>query len=321
MYIEIIENIKKYLKYLSIVYKNDEYFKDIKSGTMPLICAKSSSFYKNSIQKMIAVKTNKKILCQAVLIKHRYEPEILSIAFFEAIPNVQHAVDFLISYAEGYGKNLGCKKIVIPLDGHCSYSVGFSKNSNRCPIFGENYNKEYYLSYFNNFKIVNFVSYYDSVVNIDTSVHQDFSRIKKYKNLYTLKYADFGRNQFKNTVKRYTDLQNKIFSGHRYYFHRDYDEDIELFSKMRYLLKNDNLIIAQRSGIDVGFLLWFPDYQDLVKIGRSLGFREFIKYRLFGKAIFNAKVAQIGIDEKYRSHGVIVMLFEAAIKTVIQNYP
>ncbi|MHB8127601.1 MAG: hypothetical protein ACYDEX_01195 [Mobilitalea sp.] len=316
MQIETVKNRKEYLGFIHELYKNDPHFKDNKTGIIPIVSGKNSPFYKNSIQKMVAVKEDKRTLCQAIFIIHRRSKTEMSIAFFEALPNQLNAVNVLIKHAEEFGNLHGVKKLVFGLDGHCNNSVGFSLTARSFPSFGESFQKEYYHEYFKGFRSVKLVSYFDSTINVNEQVEKGLLLFKNRNSDIQYEYANFGIASFANTMKRYTDLNNQIFKNHRYYFIRSYSEDYDLFHSMRLLLKNENLIFAKKADEDIGFILWYPDFNQLVTKGNGVGVLTFLKYKLFKSYPYSAKVVEIGMIDKHRNSGIMHMLFATAIEAV-----
>jgi len=307
----------EYLAFVRRVYKDDKNFKDNKSSVIKIVCNKNRAFFKASLQEMVAVKEEGKILCACVLILNKKAPRELCVSFFEALPECDKAVSVLLNYAEEFGRKNSCLKLVVGFDGHVNYSVGLSGNTG-VPSFGECYSHLYYHRYFKEFSKVKFVSFFDTANHVRERINEDVSKFQKQMEKISIEYADFGRG-FKRTMKRYTDLNNKIFEGHRYYCFRDYDEDEDLFRDMRPLLENRNLIFAKLKGEDVGFILWYPDYNELVPVGKGASIMTFIKYKLLCKRPETSKVMEIAVLPEYRQFGVVLSLFDAAIKATSKN--
>jgi len=382
MHLETVSGIQEYEKFVIENYKDDEFFKDNKTGLLSVVCGAKSTFRNNSVQKMVAVRKSGRTLCQAVFIIHKNSSELMSFAFFEALSDQQEAFLILIDNALEFAKSHCASKIVFGLDGHCNNSVGYALASQDFPSFGESYNKAYYSDYFKEFNAVKFVSFYDDIANVNSQVNKDLlvlnRQISRNMNLQTinttkenqprtdilnihniehcnetsdrqdnqdyhtripkikindsskidisfieklfndtqnvsLERADFGISGFKKTMKRYTDLNNRIFISHRYYFKREDEEDYDLFNSMRPLLKNENLIFAKRNGVDVGFILWYPDFNGYVPKGKGAGISTFLKYRILKISPSIAKVVEIGLVDSERNSGLILMLFAKAI--------
>lgn len=309
--------IKEYLLFRKNLYKNDPNFKDNRTGVVQVVCGENRPFRTNSIQMPIGVSDVDKILCACVLIIHKNAPKMLSFAFFEALPNCDSAVATLVEYAQAFGRENGCTQLVVSLDGHINNNVAFPvKNS--MPSFGESYCPEYYNAYFESFDKVKFTSFYDNIDEVKRCVTKDLSAFERLNGKISIEYANFS-GDFKGTMRRYTDLNNEIFLDHRHYFKREYDEDYDLFSDMRPLLKNKNLIFAKCDGKDVGFVLWYPDFNELVKTGAGACALTFIKYKILKQNPKTAKVVEIGVSAKYRRAGTILQLFNGAVINTSKN--
>ena len=312
MQLETIE-LKEYLSFMRTVYKDDANFKDNKTGVIKIACQKSRPFYRATLQEIVCVKNNGRILCACVLISNTRASGDLYLSFFEALPDCKDAVSILVDHADFFGKKHGCSKLVVALDGHVNYSVGFGQDI-ESPSFGESYSPAYYHDYFDEFTKVKFVSYYDSRMLVHERIERDLKRFEDNVDETSLEHADFGRG-FEATMRRYTDLNNEIFAGHKYYSSRNYDEDMDLFRDMIPLLNNSNLIFAKQDGKDIGFVLWYPDFNELVPIGKGASVLTYIQHKLLGKQPKTAKVVEIGVLPEYRQKCVVLSLFAAALES------
>ena len=308
-------SLREYEKTMLRFYREDPLFKNNKSGTLRIVCNPKGAFYQNTAQRMIGVRKNGEILCQCVLIKHKVH-DAVSVSFFEAQQNCAEAVDLMMSAAADFGKMHGAKRLEIALDGHCNYGVGFSYGPpERPPLFGESYNHGYYHDFFiNGYRKVGFTSYSDSLENIA-------AKIGAYKNRgdITIEAADF--RHFPDTMKRYTDLSNAIFTNHRYCFQRDYAEDLELFSGMKLLLAPNNLLFARKAGKDIGFLLMYPDFNELVQMASGAGVDTYIRYKIWQRPVRTMKIAEIGVLPEFQTGWAVLLLFAQAIRQTKQHYP
>jgi len=307
-----IISLKELRLFCKKIYGVDDSFKDNKAGIIKIVCGKNRHFYKNSKQTIISVKRNGEILCACVAIIHKNAPEMLSIAFFEALPDCREAVDMLMEHCQGWGRENKCAKMVISLDGHVNNGVAFPVGGG-FPSFGESYCPKYYHDYFENFSKIKLTSFYDDAKRVKAQMQRDLPQIEKIRGKISLEYADFGWG-FGKTMERYTDLNNRIFPGHKYYFPREYKEDYDLFADMRPLLKNENLIFAKCEGEYVGFILWYPDFNELVPSGQGASVLTFFRYKILRRNPEAVKVVEIGVDRKFRRYGTIAALFNAALE-------
>ena len=310
MHITEISSAKIYCRFIKKIYKQMPFFKDNKTALIKMLCNKNGVFYKNTKQKMLAVTENNETLCQAVFIRHKNYADVLMVSFFEALADNLPAVKMLMRHAAEYAARLGCKKIEVSLDGHCNNNLGFlADNFDSYPAFGSSYNPPYYNDYFkrlhfNEIELVSFWDYLQNVPKID-----NFPR----KDDITLEYADFSPQNFTKTMKRFTDLNNTVFASHPYYFIRSYEEDAELFKSFSLLLKSHNLIFAVQNGKDIGFMLWYKDFNAFVPPGKAAGVTTFIKSRLLGLKTPQIKIAEIGILTQAEGTTAILKLFREGL--------
>ena len=81
----------------------------------------------------------------------------------------------------------------------------------------------------------------------------------------------------------------------------------------------DSLIFAFRDGKPAGFILWYPDYNELAKPGEAFGARHFILNKLAGRRIVTAKIMEWGVAEEYRGTGLPIALTDLACKALTEH--
>jgi len=311
MEIKLLSSLKEYQLFYKAVYGNDPLFRDGKSHLLPLVCGRESSFCRNSWQQMIAVTDQNKTLCQGVLIRHNNAPGMLNIAFFEALPDQQEAVDMLLGHAETEGRKLGCSRLAAGMDGHLNYGLGFALAGNGTPSFGESYNPPYYANYFGGFTAIGLSGYRDNIRTVRQVVYRDYAKGAVDTARYHAEPAAINDD----TLHRYTNLSNAIFAEHTAYFKREYREDVELFQPMKPLLNTGNLIFLKDCGQDIGYVFWYPDFNELVPPGGRLGLPEVLRYRLAG-GLRVMKMVEIGVLPDYRNKGLVMLGFKTALDII-----
>jgi|GEM_PF-5862089 len=301
-------------------YKDTPGFINNKSGILKIICNPQGSFFRNSMQKMIGVKAQGKILCQCILIKHK-NFDALTAAFFEAAANAAGAVEMMMAHATEVARSIGVRRLYIALDGHCNYSLGFScGDHSRPPLFGESRNPHYYHAYFQyGYKKHGFSNYCGDFADISLNTQILTEKIGARAPYFETQCVNL--KMFKQEMIRYTNLSNQIFAGHWYYFQREYDEDYELFNSMKPLLSSGNLIFAVKDGLDIGYIFLYPDFNQLVPPGKGAGAGTYLRHKIWGAIPSVIKVVEIAVLPQYRSSGAILALFAAGCRQIKQRYP
>lgn len=303
---------KAFIRFGKALYRDEPGWVDNKTSLLQLICRPGSAFYARSIQQMVRILEGEEVLCQAILIKHHLAGEV-SVAFFDASPDCADAVSLLLGCAENFARENGADRMVVGLEGHCNHMVGMPLDPHPPVSFGEGYGKAYYHDYFHDFMVVRLASFRQEKAVIREKLEEDAARILEKLPDVTFEAADFSKGGFARAMEVYTRLNNRIFAGHRYYYPRSAEEDLELFRSMKPLLKPENLIFAKKAGETIGYILWYPDFNELVKPGGTAGIAAFLKYKILHRIPATGKVVEIGLEKKYERTGIIALLFRAAL--------
>jgi hypothetical protein len=304
----------KYKTITTHVYADNPYFRDSLSSILTIINNPKGAFASRTQQQAVMVKDdNGAPLASALLLRAEKFPEQVQLSFFEALPDAQEAVQALVDKAASIVRQWGATSLLVSMNGHVNYGLGFLADSfDELPCFGSTYTPAYYLDYFRSldFSEQQLVSYR---YPMSTFVNQQEKRIlERTKKRFSFRKADFSRLQ--QEISLYTRLNNECFADHPLYFHRYDDEDYELFHPFRWFLKEENLLIAEHGGIPVGFLLWYPDFNELIGPGQELGLQALLKYKILRRPIKRFKIVEIGVLPKFQSSSVILGLFHACFE-------
>lgn len=258
------------------------------------------------------------ILCEGMVVYSKELPEYVQLCFFESLSEQKEAVRELIQYAKEKGKEQNCVKLVAGLYGHVNYGLGLltshfnSKNS-----FSSGCNPKYYIDYFrtDEWEEITLNSYV--IEKVDNRLNKYGALIRKLEAGYEFKY--FDRRNWDYWSKLYTDLNNECFAGHRYYYHRDYIDDEQMLKELFLFMKEDSLIFAFHDGEPAGFIMWYPDFNELAKEGENFGAKHFIR-NIFGrKKIKTAKIMEFGVREPYQKSGLALALVKK-VGDAMKNY-
>jgi hypothetical protein len=127
-------------------------------------------------------------------------------------------------------------------------------------------------------------------------------------------------SDLESEIAIYTDLNNKCFGEHPLYFDRSVDEDMELFRAFSRFLRDENFLIAELDGEPVGFLLWYPDFNELVPPGGSLGTSTYIKYKVLRRRISKVRLAELGVVPEHWGSGLILGLLSKGVEIALGKH-
>jgi len=277
----------------------------------------------------------------AVLARCHGLPEYLQISFFEATEKNSEAFSLILKAAETLAKKWDCKTLTGGLNLHVNYGLGFLGEDTDEAGFGMNYNPLFYNDLFREagFFQRELVTYQLEMKDYRLPLKEE-TRSRLTKNYYVEKTR---WKKLKKTVETYTTLNNRCFTTHPYYYPRVPEEDYELFKPFTWLLRDENLLFVYRreeqSAVDeekqgerrnrkrnkrkkepVGFMLWYPDYNELIPEGKSVGMKTLWDLKVRKKPISKMKIVEMGVIPEERNRGAILALFQELEKHVVGKY-
>lgn len=255
------------------------------------------------------------ILCEGIIVYAPQLPEYIQLCFFESLPHQDKAIDMLTDLTKEYGRRLNCKRMVVGLNGHVNYGLGLldshfeERNSFSSPGNPMFYNDHFRKAGFEETGLNSYV-----VEHYDDRLERFRRAIERIDKNYEFRY--FDKKQFDTYSKIYTDLNNYCFSSHKYYYCRDYEDDKEMLKELFLFMKEDSLIFAFKDEEPVGFIMWYPDYNELAARGSIFGTKHFFKNLISGRKIRTAKVMEYGVLKGYRGRGLPAALIYKAFNLI-----
>ncbi len=123
---------------------------------------------------------------------------------------------------------------------------------------------------------------------------QRFTRIyEKLRKRYIIK--EFNPRNLDEDARLYTYLNHVCFKNHRYYYPSSYEEDKVLVKELLLLSPKNFIVFAFDGDRPIGFVLWYPDFNQIIKPGKSINVLALLKIKLFNKRITKVKVGEIGV--------------------------
>ncbi len=229
-------------------------------------------------------------------------PDVVQVAFYEALPGLDGVLDAIALKARASFP--GVPRLVVGLNGHLNYGCGLlASRFDAPPLFGLPYTPPYYLD--------TFAALPARTMSSFRFPSEDFFALRRAllptfdPGPVRVRWMD--RAQFDREVDIYTDLNNACFQRHPYWADRTAAEDRELFAPFRALLRDEHVLIAEVDGRPVGFLLWYPDFNQLTSRDRELGARHVARYRL-RDPIDTARLTEIAVRPDCRDRRIDLAL-------------
>ena len=300
---------KEFIKFYKTQYINSSKKQDSLSSLLKSLLNGNSKMNKSvDLEPLMIVEKGQVIMICILAWAHRM-PEVLQISFFESSIYKPKGFKLILHRAEELAKKKGAIKISASLNIHVNYGLGFlASDYNEKQRFGMAHNPEFHNKYFqdNGFSTIDLISYKKDMTNMDSLLNHRMR--KKLNEKYNVREIDF--KNFEEEIQLYTEINNKAFNDHLFYYPRDLGEDMELFKDLKFLLKPENLLFVEKEGKAIGFMLWYPEFYELIKPGQNFGISTVIKNKLFSKNIKTFKIVEIGIIPQHQEKGAILALFE-----------
>ena len=249
---------------------------------------------------------------RCALIHDRNMPEFVQVAFFEALPGLHGVADALISAARIM--RTGAAKLLIGLNGHLNYGAGMLLNRfDEPPVFGLPYTPPYYTGYFAGLFCRESVTFRFPLKGI-------FDWARRAAGTFdtrgiTVRFLN--KSRLREEMELYTAIDNTSFSNTPYWYwsNRDPRENFELFHPFRFLMKEEDLLFAEKDGKPVGFLLWYPDFNGLVSAGRDFNVLDVLRFR-FANPLHITRLAEVAVLPEYRRLPVMATMLLKSLPSV-----
>ncbi|AOT70761.1 GNAT family N-acetyltransferase [Geosporobacter ferrireducens] len=312
-------SVSAYISFCKSIYRRNIYYRDSMSRVLTSILKGKAEICKNSRIVPIMVLEEGRIaaVCTFAIVDRM--KDTLQLTYFEALPHQDKAVEQMITYGKALAKAHGIKEILIGLNFHVNYGLGLLADQyEQVQGFGSAYNPSYYIDYFQRLggEEFNLVSYVARMKGFDFGIKDRM--INKINKKYQVRKASF--KEIKREAGIYTELNNQAFQNHKFYYERRTEEDLELFQEFKLLLREENLLFLEHNGKPIGFMLWYPDYHELMGPGESLGIKTLIKHKLCAHKIRKFKIVELGILPEYQKNGAVFALFHKCREFVGDRY-
>lgn len=306
-------NQNEFIDFYESMYLNHPLRRNSMSSIVKGLLKGNLSICKSTDIEPLMVKKDKEVIMICILAYAHRMPDYMQISFFEAKGNNDRAFKMILDRANILAVEKGAQKISGSLNIHVNYGLGFlASNYDKWQSFGTPYNEDFYNGLFedNGFKPIDMVSLYKDIRNMEELFPRKLQT--KLEERYRIRHANLG--QLAKEVEIYTKINNEAFHNHLFYYEREKEEDLELFKDLGYFLKSENLLFVEREGVPIGFMLWYPDFHELMNPNESIGLKTVIKNKLFSNRIRTLRIVEIGIVPSEQNKGAILALFNYLYK-------
>ena len=290
------------------LYDNNIYYRDNETRMLKALLFEKTQIQKQSQIIPVLVEKNNIIIGFAMIAFIDRMSDYVQISFLEMRNDID-IFSAIVEFTKKLAKTKNIHKIIVGMNLHVNYGLGMlANNFNKNRSIGSTYNHSYYIDIIEPFatrtKLLK--SYSNKISELEFDNISSF--MQERLNKFEIRFANF--KNIEQTAKIYSNINNLAFKNHSYYYESRDEENIELFNDFKYLLKPENLMFAFYKDKPVAFILWYPDFNQLIKPQKELGISSVIKSRLFPKTIDTIKFTEFGVIPKFQRTGVIYSLLK-----------
>lgn len=219
----------------------------------------------------------------------------------------EKVLEYILQFARQKAAGKGIRKIIIGINLHMHYGFGILEDQfERAPSFGSSYNPPYYVQY-----LEKHAAYTQKLYSYRSEAGELRRRILGEKlpeaaGEFEIRRADF--RSIDRTAYLYSEIGRRAYAKQDYYSELHREEARELLEGLRHFLKAENLLFAFWQGKPAGYLLWYPDFNQLLAPGEKIGIKTLLKYKLRPELIRTAKIADIAVIPKFQKRGAALAL-------------
>lgn len=299
------------------LYHGNPSFSDVQLHLLESFLRKGDDFISQCQISPIQVKKFSRVVSQCLFIVHPQFPA-LQIAFLDCHPLATESFSLIIDLAKKHARAMNLSRVVVGLNGHVSYGVGFLADSFHIPIsFDSYYNGNWIVPALRNLGLK---EYNLATFVVDFS-NRHFPQKLLDRSLRDYQFRTLRMDQFEDEIELFGDLCNRCLADTPWYFEKSPHSLVQILSEIKILLRPEHLIFAMHQGKEVGFLFWHPDFNEVLPRGKrtslwGMGIRAF----LFQKIIRNCKLNAIGLLPPYRHQSILAGLLYQCVKHASPHY-
>ncbi|GEM_PF-145665 len=191
-----------------------------------------------------------------------------AIGFFECVDDYQ-AAQAILERACSWLKEKGCDRIVGPMNFSIWSRYRFRlDNFDQMPFYTENYNKSWYPDFFLKYGFHEVRRWSSRKMDLQdskvrSSIEQRLAKYeKRYQKALSMGYSfEFNnRENFDKLMIEIHQVVNDSFSGHYLFYPISQEEFLFIFSGLKSLIKEKQIIVARKNGKVQGFMIHCFDY-------------------------------------------------------------
>lgn len=258
------DGARRFLAFRRDLYDGDPGYSATLEFAVESVLGQTSAFTRSCFVRPLLAHEEGRVVAQCILVHDPALP-LLQVAFFEALPQRQAAVDALLDEARTEARRRGLDRIVIGLNGHLSLGVGILTEGFAPASFDSTWNKPYYAGYFEGLTRAGLTAFGGEVPAV----------LRRVRSLGTpdaaVRVRPVDLHDWDAELETFRTLCDATLGTTSLYAPTRPRHFAELMGDLKPFLRPEHLLFAEQDGRAVGFCFWHPDYNRTLPYGRRLG--------------------------------------------------
>ncbi|NIQ40363.1 MAG: hypothetical protein GTN81_17530 [Proteobacteria bacterium] len=308
--------VKQFIRFPWTIYRNDPlWVPPLIKEQMFMFSPRYPFFEHGEIELFLARKGQERAGRVAAILDRRYidfsGDKAVFFGFFESIndPDVARS---LIDTVRDWGKARGMKTVRGPFNPSTNDECGLlAEGFDKSPVLMMPYNPSYYIDLMNECgleKCKDLYAYVIEVSMLPEKLERFASRI--WKRLPDLTIRPIRLRKMKEELQIIRDIYNNAWVDNWGFVPLTAAEIDFLATRLKPLVIEDLVLIAEINGEGVGFVASFPDYNQVLKrLNGKIGLTGALKFLYYSKKIKDLRTMLLGVKYGYQKRGIEGLLY------------
>jgi len=328
--IKPVESKKDLNNFLSLpekLYKEDKNWVPKLDFDIKYILSDKNPFYEHSYKKLFLAYKNDEIVGRiAVVVDYNYvdfqKEKTGFFGFFESI-NDQNVTSALLYECEKVLREKGMENIIGPMSPSSNDECGLLlEGFDSSPRFMMPYNPRYYIDLLEK---AGYIKAKDLVALNVVIEGTDFSKLERFvekikRRTPQMKSRPADMRKFKDEVEIIRKIYNNAWEKNWGFVPWTDNELNDTAKNLKPLMIGEFIQIGCYNDEPIGFLLAFPDYNEVIKeIGRSLLPFGWLKFMLSKTRIKTGRLLAMGVAKEYENKGIGALMYYNALQVGLRR--
>ncbi len=320
------QGVKEFIHFPWKIYNNDSlWVPPLIKEQMFMFSPRYPFFEHGEMELFLARRGNETVGRVAAILDKSYvnlaNDEAVFFGFFESVndPDVAGA---LINRVRGWGEARGMKTVRGPFNPSTNDECGLLADSfDKAPVLMMPYNPPYYVDLITACGLKKCKDLYAYLIETDVPPEKLEASAKRIrKRLPDLMIRPIRLRNMNEELQIIRDIYNNAWRGNWGFVPLTESEIGFLASRLKPLVVEDLVLIAEVGGEGVAFIASFPDYNQVLKrLNGKIGLTGAFKFLYYSRKIRDLRTMLLGVKYEYQKRGIEGLLYLETFKRGLEK--